>query len=123
MSIKKMKGAKGKCDSLVSKIIRSRGSCERCGKRDYLQTSHIISRRYSATRCDILNLQCLCAGCHRWFTDNPVDFTRWIFATIGEQEYDRLAAKARLFTKVNWDDEYIRLKILYDNLPRDWIVD
>lgn len=123
MSIKKYKGAKGKCDVLFSKIIRQRSSCERCGSKDWLQTSHIISRRFSATRTDIENAQCLCAKCHRFFTDHPVEFGRWVFESIGEDAYDRLKRKSEAVTKTDWDAELERLKKIYENLQNDWILD
>lgn len=123
MSIKKFKGAKGKCDVIFSLIIRHRNSCERCGSRDFLQTSHILSRRFSATRTDVSNAQCLCAKCHRYFTDHPVEFTRWLFDTIGEAEYDRLKRKSEQVTKINWDEELLRLQTIHANLKDDWVTD
>ncbi len=123
MSIKKYKGAKGKCDAIFSKIIRKRNICERCGSKDWLQTSHIISRRFSATRTDIENAQCLCAKCHRFFTDHPVEFGRWIFKSVGEEHYDALKRKSEAVTKMDWDDELIRLTDIYNNLQENWLTD
>lgn len=107
----------------MSQILRLKHSCcERCGSHDWLQTSHILSRKFSATRTDLDNLQLLCARCHRHFTDHPVEFTRWLFDSIGETEYDRLYKKAHTTTKMNWDDEYQRLKDLYEQTKTgsDW---
>jgi 5-methylcytosine-specific restriction endonuclease McrA len=123
MSIKKHKGAKGKCDALFSKIIRNTGICQRCGSREWLQTSHIVSRRYSATRTDLKNAQCLCAKCHRFFTAHPVEFGRWIFTSVGEREYDDLKRKSETVTKMDWDEELLRLADIYNNLQTDWITD
>lgn len=110
MSIARAKGYKGKCDALTSKIVRSLGYCEKCGSTEWLQTSHIISRRYSATRCDLRNLQCLCAGCHRHFTDWPKEFSRWITASIGVELYEELRRLAEVPTKMDWEAEYERIK-------------
>ena len=121
--IKRYKGAKGKCDKLISAILRlHHSSCERCGSRDWLQTSHIIGRKFSATRTDLSNLQLLCAKCHRYFTDHPVEFTRWLFESIGEPEYDRLHQKAHTAIKLDWDAELIRLKELHEQTKTgsDW---
>lgn len=123
MSIKKYKGAKGKCDVLFSKIIRYGKRCQRCGSGDSLQCSHIVSRRFSNTRTDTDNAQALCAKCHRFFTDHPVEFGRWVFTTVGEEEYNQLKRKSEATTKVDWDEELVRLKALYAELENDWITD
>lgn len=106
------KGDKGKADKLFSKIIRSRKECQRCGERDYakLQCAHIITRKYSATRTDERNAWALCARCHRRFTDWPREHSRFITETIGSEVYDELRAKAETVTKVDWSEEYVRLK-------------
>lgn len=69
---------KKSCDKLMSVLIRSRGRCENCGTRDNLQWCHIKSRRYLSIRWNINNSLCLCSGCHRWFSDHPDLFTKWI---------------------------------------------
>lgn len=104
------KGAKGKCDKLFSQIIRSAGKCQRCGSTDNLQTAHIITRKYSATRTDERNAWCLCARCHRRLTDWPREHSRYITETIGSEVYDELRLKAEAVTKMNWDMELDRLK-------------
>jgi 5-methylcytosine-specific restriction endonuclease McrA len=129
MPVHQPKGAKGRCDDLFSLIIRSRGVCERCGetcacpdapgrhtRACKLTTSHIVSRRYSATRTDVLNAQCLCYSCHRHFTDWPREFSHWITDSIGSELYDRLKSKAELVTKVDWNEELIRLKAIATEL-------
>jgi hypothetical protein len=104
------KGDKGKADKLFSLIIRSVGQCQRCGSQDNLQCAHIISRKYSATRTDERNAWCLCAKCHRRFTDWPREHSHYITETIGSEVYDELRAKAETVTKMNWTQEYERLK-------------
>lgn len=107
--MKQAKSYKGKCDKLVSKICRSEGRCQHCGSTEWLQTSHIVSRRYSATRCDLSNVQCLCAKCHRFYTEWPKEFSRWITESIGVEKYEELKQKAEQPTKVDWQEEYKRL--------------
>lgn len=110
--IKRAKGSKGKCDKLVREILLlNYNSCLKCGSRDWLQTSHIISRRYSNTRCDMDNVQLLCAKCHRRFTDFPREFSHWITESIGSDKYEQLRSKAEsIGQKMNWDLELDRLK-------------
>lgn len=110
--ISQAKGAKGKADKLFSQIIRKPGVCSRCGSRDWLQCAHIISRRYSATRCDLRNAWCLCAACHRRLTDWPVDHHHYIVETIGTELYEELRTLAETVTKVNWEKVYQELKKL-----------
>lgn len=113
MSIARAKGPRGKADKLFSELVRSKGFCLRCRRTDNLQCSHIRSRRFSATRTDLANAQCLCAGCHRYFTDNPVEFTDWLDATIGRDEYLRLKRKSEASGKFGtkfWEAEVERLK-------------
>lgn len=102
---------KGKSDALFSKIIRSRGSCLRCGSRDYLQCAHVISRRYSNTRCDLRNAWCLCSKCHLRLTNWPVEHTEFIEKTIGLETYAQLRAKAMVVDKkVDWAEIYAELR-------------
>lgn len=110
LPIKRHSGIKGKCDTLFSKIIRSSGACERCGSDRYLQTSHIISRQYSVTRCDLKNAQNLCSACHFYFTHWPKEFSRWITESIGVEAYEELKAKALTLKKMDWNEVYTGLE-------------
>lgn len=105
------KGAKAKADRLFSLVVRSRGACEACGERDYtkLQTAHIISRRFSATRCDESNALCACAKCHMFWTDHPVEFAKWVMAHVGPEAYQRLFSLIQKPQKVDWQAEAERL--------------
>lgn len=119
MGIKQARGDKVKCDKLVRQILLTQHDrCERCGSQEWLQVSHIISRRYSATRCDLDNVQLLCAKCHRRFTDWPREFSHWITDSIGSEVYDGLSAKANQVTKMDWTAERLRLQKIYDDLTR-----
>lgn len=114
------KGAKKRADVLFSKLVRARGRCEKCGESRYdlLQTAHIASRRFSATRCDPQNALCLCAGCHHYFTDHPVEFGRWVIAYLGEDRYEAVLRKAMQTTpRMDWNAEVERLKALVPVVP------
>ena len=73
---------KKRLDKLWSKIIRSKGYCEVCGKREYLNAHHIIGRRAMNTRYDLRNGCCLCSGCHTFGNksahQNPLWFDEWL---------------------------------------------
>ena len=71
---------KKKADTLVSKITRARGKCERCGVTSgvQFQTAHIIGRFNHTLRFDLQNVLCLCANCHRWNHTYPIDFAKWV---------------------------------------------
>lgn len=88
--------------------------CERCGATHNLQCAHIVSRTYSATRTDLRNAFCLCAGCHLHFTYAPVEFAKYLKGRELEELYEELWAKAqekRKFGKLFWDD---RVEFLTD---------
>jgi hypothetical protein len=76
---------KRKLDKEASRIVRARGGCAKCGKVAYehLQTAHIFSRSNLAVRWDLLNLLCLCDGCHFWAHKNPVLFTEFVVDYLG----------------------------------------
>lgn len=107
------RGYKAKADKYFSLIVRSRGRCEACGA-PATQTMHIISRRYSHTRCDLDNALAGCASCHHHFTDNPVTFGQFVIDTIGEDAYAELVRKREQAGKVDWEAEAARLKALWD---------
>lgn len=111
MGVSYGKGFYGKATKLHSKIVRERKKCENCGENGYrnLQCAHIISRRYSNTRTKEENAFCLCARCHRYFSDWPVEFAMFTLKMIGETEYLRLKKSAESKNVVDWEKEYHRL--------------
>lgn len=115
MSVAYGKGPKGKATRLHSLIVRSRGACESCGVRDYgkLQCAHIVPRGFAWTRTDEANALCLCASCHKRFTDDPFAFVAFVTEHIGVEEYERLRTKARegVNRKFDWESEAMRLTI------------
>lgn len=105
------KGAKARADRLFSQIVRSPGRCASCGNASDLQCAHIISRRFSNTRCDEANAVPLCARCHHFFTDHPVDWGVWVLEQMGEERYAALLAQSQRTSKVVWADVVQRLKL------------
>lgn len=105
------KGAKGRATRLHALITRDFGKCMKCGNTHALQCAHIISRKYAKTRTDLNNAFCLCASCHMKFTDNPVDFGKFVIDKIGNKNFSKLRKKAYNTTKkMDWEEEYKRLK-------------
>lgn len=113
MTATKARVFKQRATVLHSQIVRSAGQCRSCGKRTDLQCAHIVSRRYSATRTDLDNAFCLCAGCHMRYTEWPLEFATFVENEIGELAYEKLRAKALEGTRVDWQAEVERLKPLY----------
>jgi len=110
----KTQTAKNKSDRLFSKHVRSLGWCQNCGESDYtkLQCAHWISRRYSWTRTYSDNAFCLCAKCHRLFTDHPTEFSRWAINQRGEATYQTILERSQTRTKFDWHAELERLESL-----------
>lgn len=108
----KQQTAKNKADRLFSLHVRSTGRCENCGQRENLQCAHWISRRYAWTRTYEQNAFCLCARCHRWFTDHPTEFGRWAVDRRGETVYREVLERSQRRTKFDWTAEAIRLQSL-----------
>jgi hypothetical protein len=112
MPVKRAKGAKAKADRLFSEVIRSVGYCEADGYDDVkcspqLQCMHIISRRFNATRCDTRNAFSGCAAHHRFFTDHPREFSKFITTTWAQKYYDEVYQNSRnssLGKQVDWDE-------------------
>lgn len=95
-------GDKGRATKLHAELVRARGACERCGSTHQLQAAHIVSRRYSHTRCVLDNAWCLCARCHWALTADPLGHVEFAYATIGEARYRELRRQALERTKVDW---------------------
>lgn len=124
MSVSYGKGAKGKATKLHSIIIRSQGECEAC---EYvcpcedkwkhtagckLQAAHIQGRKASRTRTLLINAFCLCASCHRKFTDQPLTFSRFVTTTWAQEYRQTLLELSRPLVKgqkTDWDWEVDRL--------------
>lgn len=104
---------------LHSMVVRARAGyrCERCGKTSgQMQCAHIFSRRYTMTRTDEANAWCLCATCHRYLTENPLEHIEYAYATIGQARFLMLRDKAyagigNKSTVEFWQGEVGRLEV------------
>jgi len=107
------KSLKHKLDKICSEIIRSKGKCQRCGKKENLQTSHIFGRTYLNTRWDLDNLLCLCPDCHINFAHKcPILFTEFVKKILGEDKYELLKESHYLIYKPTIEDLQLKLKLL-----------
>lgn len=94
------KTLKRKADRLFSQIIRARGRCQRCDKKPpevVLHCAHIYSRRYTAIRWDERNSLCLCASCHFWSHQHPVEWSLFIEDLFGVEQLRSLLEEARAY--------------------------
>jgi hypothetical protein len=113
MSVSYGKGDKGKATKLHAELVRSTGYCESCFKRPpevQLQCAHIQGRKASATRTLLINAFCLCASCHRIYTDKPLNFARFVTGTWAQEYRDLLLTLSNTMTKKDWTAELARLK-------------
>lgn len=82
-----------------------------------LQCAHIYSRRYVNTRWDLENSLCLCARCHRWGHDKPLDFARWVEDYIGGDIADQLRQRANsLKYKYDYQAKLDELKDIWERM-------
>jgi hypothetical protein len=107
---------KNKLDKICGEIVRGRGRCQRCGKRENLQTAHIFGRTYLNTRWDIdNNLLCLCPDCHINFAHKcPLLFTEFVKKLFGEERYELLKESHNQIYKPTIEDLLIKYNILQD---------
>jgi|JI10StandDraft_1071094.scaffolds.fasta_scaffold251489_3 hypothetical protein len=113
MAVSYGKGDKGKATKLHAEITRMYGQCENCGKTSdqaQLQCAHIQGRKASATRTALYNAFCLCAGCHFFFTDHPLHFSRFVTTTWAQDFREQLLSAANTMTKMNWSTRVEFLK-------------
>lgn len=113
------KGPRGKATRLHAEIVRARGACERCGSTQSLQCAHIESRRFVATRTDLANAWCLCAGCHMTVDQSYRDKQELVERTIGRDVADELYQRARSFARwrdADWKAEVERLRAIAESV-------
>jgi hypothetical protein len=69
-------------------------TCENCGATGgQLDCSHFYGRRHRGLRWEPLNAACLCNTCHRAFTEDPEEHTRWFSARSGPGVMELLREK------------------------------
>ena len=108
-----------KADTLFSKYLRLKYKrCQCCGKRGAgdlgitgLQASHFWGRRMESVRYDLQNVDCLCIGCHKAFTDSKEQYREWKKEYLGEKEYDLLSLRANNYSKKDRKMEAIKWKL------------
>ncbi len=110
----KQRQAKNRADRQFSLLVRDGQGyqCENClrfGQRQQIQCAHWLSRRFAWTRTDERNAFCLCAGCHRRFTDNPTAFSDWAVNRRGRGTYQVLLRRSQLRVRFDWLVEEQRL--------------
>jgi len=104
---------KHRLDKRVSEIVRSRGKCQRCGKRQNLQCCHIFGRTYLNTRWSLDNLLCLCPDCHINFAHKqPILFAEFVKKILGIDKYELLKEAHNQIYKPTIEDLQIKLEVL-----------
>lgn len=79
--------------------LRDNWACRHCsrsyphGKAQGLDCAHIFGRASKSVRWCADNAISLCMGCHRHFTENPIEFTRWLGDEIGEGQIQLIEEK------------------------------
>lgn len=107
-----------KMDVLFSKIVRSVGQCEWCGRKDgVLQCAHIIGRANKHVRFDLENAVCLCYRCHiHKAHKEPVAFIDWINQRFGDDLIPSLKERANSLEPVDYECIYEKLKVLSESI-------
>ena len=83
-------------DTWCSKVVRQKANytCEFSGKSDgRMECCHIYGRRAKSVRWSLDNLVCLSHYQHRYFTENPTEFTQWLETYLGKGHMDMLLEK------------------------------
>ena len=88
-----------KADQLFSKYVRTKADwkCTKCGRHAEgrgLHAAHFYGRRKESTRFDEMNVDALCAGCHRHFTNHYTEHKAWKLKQLGQKQYDLLMLRA-----------------------------
>lgn len=103
---------KNQLDPLMSKLIRSKLQCEKCGVRGEITAfddAHIVGRKNLMLRWDIFNHLCLCFQCHRYFWhEEPLDSGKW-FEEKFPARYEYLL-KVKNLKASRTEEDYINLR-------------
>lgn len=105
-----LKSHSKKLDILWSKKVKEKAGykCESCLEEGvWLNSAHIIGRRYRTLRWDIENGMCLCYLCHRAYDEHQpqAEFIRRV--VIGEERLTKLLQKKQIIAK---DQDYETIK-------------
>ena len=95
-----------RADKAFSLYIRTRDGwkCKRCHKyyeppTSALHCSHFQGRGKENTRFEPLNADCLCYGCHQYFTSQPGEHYKWQVEQKGQDTVDRLIVQSNTYKK------------------------
>lgn len=116
-----------KADETFSRYIRLRDKmCVRCYSRvEYNdkglpithQASHYFGRGSENTRFDVHNVDTLCTGCHQlWGSRDKEGYRSFKVKQLGENGFKVLQVASVTFKKKDRRMEFIRAKILLDDL-------
>jgi len=101
--LRKRKGVKDRLklqlDTEWSRAVKERagGVCEKCKKADRLQSHHVFTRSIKATRWNLDNGVCLCAGHHIFYAHKrPELFRDWIIGKRGQEWFDNIKLLSRI---------------------------
>lgn len=104
-------------DVAFSKYVRTKAGwrCVRCNRPatgQGLHCAHFHARRKESVRFDEENVDALCAGCHKYFTNHYTEHKAWKLEQLGEKKYDLLTLRAntrgdknRALEKVYWTNK------------------
>jgi hypothetical protein len=98
-------------DKYFSLAIRHRDNhqCQYCwGLDGKMECAHIHSRRHRRIRWDATNAVTLCNTHHRYFTEEPFAWVKWLTDTYGEGYLDILLEKRNTIMK---SDKTLRAEI------------
>ena len=104
-------------DALFSDYVRilAKWNCQKCRRnfskrRQQLHNSHYYGRRAKSVRWSTENCTALCSGCHRYFEENPGEYTRFMKNRLGEERYWKLTVRAKTpINKLTFSEEAIRV--------------
>lgn len=108
-------------DKWFSLYIRERdgNKCRRCGSQSGLQCSHFQGRRKESTRFDPDNADCLCFGCHAYFTANPYEHVQWQVAIKGQRTVDEIVFRSNQYCKKDRKMQELIWKQAYKDLKNE----
>ena len=99
-------------DHYFSLCVRAKADfqCEYCQKQflgpdQGLHCAHIVGRRNASTRWSLDNAVSLCYYHHRYFTENPLEFSYWLFTHLGDGHMERLMEKRNEVYRVRPNDK------------------
>ena len=103
-----MKLKREACDNWFSLACRLAAdwTCRNCGlefqgRDQAIQLCHIYSRKFNSVRWSTLNQVVMCASCHAYYTDRPVEWRPFLERELGSGHLELLQERQRQIFKVN----------------------